>query len=267
MTITRRVSTQIDADQRLANSVRRRHTKHMVPVSFPPDSAAFGFAGEELVLTKSNALYWPRERALLVADLHLEKGSWYAQHGALLPPYDSRETLERLADAVKATGARRVITLGDNFHDDAGTSRLDQYAAGMLESLIRALDWVWITGNHDEEMPRSFGAQVIEEMEVGGVLLRHEAKAGETRPELSGHYHPKMRLRVRNRHIARPCGVLSRAENGGDRMILPAFGAYTGGMDAGAPEIIKALSPAYEVDAVLPAKGKLVTFPLYRRAA
>ena len=207
------------------------------------------------------------EGALLVADLHLEKGSWYAQTGQMLPPYDSRETLERLADAVKATGARRVITLGDNFHDDAGTHRLDPYAAGMLESLTRALDWVWITGNHDEQMPRAFGAGIVNEMELNGIVLRHEAKCGETRPELSGHYHPKMRVRIRDRHIARPCGVVSRAEGRGDRMIAPAFGAYTGGMDAGAPEILEALQPAQQIDAVLPAKGKLVTFPLYRAAA
>ncbi|MEM7666327.1 MAG: ligase-associated DNA damage response endonuclease PdeM [Pseudomonadota bacterium] len=235
----------------------------MVPVSFAP----LEFAGEELVLLKNNALYWPRERALLVADLHLEKGSWYAQTGQMLPPYDSRETLERVADSVKATGARRVITLGDNFHDDAGTNRLDPYAAGMLDVLTRALDWVWITGNHDEQMGRSFGATLTEEIELNGIVLRHEAKRGETRPELSGHYHPKMRLKIRNRHIARPCGVMSRAAGRGDRMIAPAFGAYTGGMDAGAPEILKALQPAEKIDAVLSAKGKLVSFPLYRQAA
>ena len=256
------------ADCALAKDAFARQMCRMVPVSFP---AGFGapmeFAGHELVLLKTNALYWPAERALLVADLHLEKGSWYAQHGQMLPPYDSRETLERVADAVKITGARRVITLGDNFHDDAGTHRLDPYAAGMLESLTRALDWVWITGNHDEAMPRSFGAQLCAEMELGGVILRHEAKRGETQPELSGHYHPKMRLKVRDRHIARPCGVVSRAAGRGDRMIAPAFGAYTGGMDAGSPEIIKALQPASRIDAVLPAKGKLVTFPLYRTAA
>ena len=216
---------------------------------------------------KSNAVYWPRERALLVADLHLEKGSWYAKHGQMLPPYDSRETLERVADAVKATGARRVFTLGDNFHDDAGTHRLDPYAAGMLESLTRALEWVWITGNHDEQMHRAFGATLVEELEVNGIALRHEAKRGETRPELSGHYHPKMRVRVQGRHIARPCGVVSRAKDRGDRMILPAFGAYTGGMDAGSPEIIEALQPASRIDAVLSAKHKLVSFPLYREAA
>lgn len=240
----------------------------MVLASFSSNAgAALSFAGEEFALLKSNALYWPREGALLVADLHLEKGSWYARTGQMLPPYDSRETLERIADAVKATGARRVITLGDNFHDEAGTHRLDPYAAGMLESLTRALDWVWITGNHDETMPRAFGAAVESEMVINGITLRHEAKPGETGTELSGHYHPKMRLRVRNRHIARPCGVISRSDTTGDRLIAPAFGAYTGGMDASSPEILQALSPAQSIDAVLPAKGKLVTFPLYRATA
>lgn len=234
----------------------------MVRVSFAP----LDFAGEELVLTSGNALYWPRERALLVADLHLEKGSWYAKQGQMLPPYDSRETLERVADAIKATDARRVITLGDNFHDDAGTSRLDPYASGMLESLTRALDWVWITGNHDENMDRAFGATLMEELQLNGIVLRHAAKRGETKPELSGHYHPKMRVTVRHRRIARPCAVVSCGQES-DRMILPAFGAYTGGMDASAPEILKALSPAREIDAVLPAKGRLVRFPLWREAA
>lgn len=230
----------------------------MVPVSF---------AHQEMLLVDGRALYWPRERALLVADLHLEKASWYAGHGQMLPPYDSRETLERLADAVKQTGARRVITLGDNFHDGKGTSRLDPFAAGMLEGLTRALDWVWITGNHDEHMHRSFGGELADELEISGIVLRHIAIAGEIRPELSGHFHPKVRVKVRDRHISRVCGVLSRNANSGDRMILPAFGALTGGMDAGAPEIRAALSPASSIDAVLAAKGRLVQLPLWREAA
>ena len=230
----------------------------MVPVSF---------AHQEMLLVESSALYWPREQALLVADLHLEKASWYAGHGQMLPPYDSRETLERLADAVKQTGARRVITLGDNFHDGEGTSRLDPFAAGMLEGLTRALDWVWITGNHDEHMHRSFGGELADELEISGIVLRHIAKAGENRPELSGHFHPKVRVKVRDRHISRVCGVLSRNANSGDRMILPAFGALTGGMDAGAPEIRAALSPASSIDAVLAAKGRLVQLPLWRETA
>ena len=235
----------------------------MVPVSFAP----MEFAGEEFLLCKNNALYWPRERALLVADLHLEKGSYFARHGTLLPPYDSRETLERIADAVKATGARRVITLGDNFHDGAGAARLDDYARGMLTSLTRALDWVWITGNHDDEQHEAFGAALFAELELGGIMLRHEARGGEERAEISGHYHPKMRVRVKNRHIARPCAVIARHSGGAERMIAPAFGAYTGGMDAGAPEILKALSPARRIDAALAAGSKVARFPLWRKAA
>lgn len=230
----------------------------MVPLSF---------AHEEMRLVDGRALYWPREGALLLADLHLEKASFYAARGQMLPPYDSRETLERVADCVKQTGARRVIALGDNFHDTDGTSRLEPYAAGMLEGLTRALDWVWITGNHDEEMHRNFGGTVLSELELGGVMLRHIAQKGETQPELSGHFHPKLRVNIRNRHIARPCGVLSRNAAGSDRMILPAFGALTGGMDAAAPEILAALQPASRIDALLPARGKLAQFPLWREAA
>jgi uncharacterized protein len=239
----------------------------MVPAMFAP----FPFAGHELLLGAGRALYWPAERALLVADLHLEKASWFAQRGQMLPPYDSRDTLERLADAVRITGARRVITLGDNFHDDAGALRLDAHCTGMLEALTRALDWVWITGNHDEELPRGFGGTILPELEVGGITLRHEARAGETAPEMSGHYHPKMRMTVRNRHIARPCAVLARGGagnvSGGDRMILPAFGTLTGGMDAGAPEILAALQPAGQIEALMPARGRIARFPLWQAAA
>ena len=231
---------------------------HMVPVSF---------ASEEMFLTKGRALYWPREKALLVADLHLEKGSYFAQHGQMLPPYDSRETLERVADSVKETGARRVITLGDNFHDDDGTVRLEPYAAGMLEALTRSLDWVWITGNHDENMHRSFGGEITQELEIAGIVLRHIAKAGETRAELSGHFHPKIRMRVRQRHIARPCAVMARSAHSGDRMILPAFGAFTGGMDAGDPAILDALQPAQSIEAMVHAGKKIARFPVWHEAA
>jgi DNA ligase-associated metallophosphoesterase len=229
--------------------------------------APFALAGHELALGQGRALYWPTERALLVADLHLEKASWLAQRGQMLPPYDSRDTLERLADAVRITDARRVITLGDNFHDDAGALRLDAHCTGMLEALTRALDWVWITGNHDEELPRGFGGTIVPELEVGGITLRHEARAGETAPELSGHYHPKMRMTVRNRHIARPCAVLGRSNSGAERMILPAFGTLTGGLDAGAPEILGALQPARQIEALMPARGQIARFPLWQAAA
>ena len=234
----------------------------MVPLSF---------AGEEWLLTEGRALFWPREQALLVADLHLEKGSFFARFGQMVPPYDSRETLERVALEIRRTGARRVITLGDNFHDSDGASRLEPHACGMLEALTKAVDWIWITGNHDAAMEANCGGSLVEELDIGGVILRHRAKAGETRPELSGHYHPRLQLTVRQRRIRRPCAVVSANENAdgsrSGRMILPAFGAYTGGMDAGDPAILKALQPATRIDAVVPAAGKLARFPLWSRAA
>jgi len=235
----------------------------MVHAMFAP----FPFAGHELALGTGRALYWPAERALLVADLHLEKASWFAARGQMLPPYDSRDTLERLADAVKQTGARRVITLGDNFHDDAGALRLDAHCTGMLEALTRSLDWVWITGNHDEALPKGFGGTIVPDLEVGGITLRHEARAGETAPEMSGHYHPKLRVNLRNRHIARPCAVVGRGAEGNDRMILPAFGTLTGGLDAAAPEIRAALAPARRIEALMPARGQIARFPLWPAAA
>ncbi|MFL0671725.1 MAG: ligase-associated DNA damage response endonuclease PdeM [Erythrobacter sp.] len=237
----------------------------MVPVSFAP----LPFAGHEMALADGRALYWAAERTLLVADLHLEKGSWHASRGAMLPPYDSRATLERLAHIVKACGARRVITLGDNFHDDAGLLRLDPFARGMLEGLTGALDFVWITGNHDEHMAHGFGGAVMPELALGGIVLRHEARPGETAHELSGHFHPKLRIRVRSRHIVRPCAVLGRRAAGGgpERMILPAFGAFTGGMDAAAPEIRAALQPSDILESLVPAKGQIARFALAACAA
>ena len=239
----------------------------MVPVSF-----TFAFCGDEFRLVPqaggARALFWPRENALLVADLHLEKASFFAKHNQFLPPYDSRETLERVAEAVRMTGARRVYTLGDNFHDSDGSQRLEPHAAGMLAALTRATDWVWITGNHDPAMEAKSGGTIAEELVVGGMVLRHMAKRGETRPELSGHYHPRVQVKVRERHIRRPCAVVAHnADASCGRMILPAFGALTGGMNAGDPAIIKALQPAAAVDALVPAGKRLARFPLWRDAA
>ncbi|HEX2795316.1 MAG TPA: ligase-associated DNA damage response endonuclease PdeM [Croceicoccus sp.] len=237
----------------------------MVPVSFAP----FPFAGHDWHMVDGRALYWPRERALLVADLHLEKASWYAKTGQPLPPYDSRETLERVAAAIRATGARRVFTLGDNFHDGEGPERLEPHARGMLDALTRAVDWVWVTGNHDEKhgpehhaTRRAPGGSQVEEIEVGGMLLRHRTVPGETRPELSGHFHPRLQVSIRGRRIVRPCVVAADA-----KMILPAFGALTAGMDAADPVIRAALRPALQADAIVPAAGKLLRFPLWSAAA
>ena len=233
----------------------------MVPVSFTPfavhdDEFALGTGAETAC-----ALYWPAERALLVADLHLEKASHFARGGQMLPPYDSRETLERLALAMRHSGARRVICLGDNFHDGDGPARLESHAASMLNALTRAADWVWITGNHDEKGAIAPGTY-LPELTVRGVHLRHEARGGETRTEISGHFHPRLRVIQRGRAISRACAVVSET-----RLILPAFGALTGGMDAASPAIRAALTPARQGDALVAAAGRIARFPLWRDMA
>lgn len=233
----------------------------MVPLSFP---TAFPFGGEEFVLVQGRALYWPREQALLVADLHLEKASYYARHGQMLPPYDSRETLGRLAAAIRETGARRVFTLGDNFHDNGGPERLEPHAAGMLDALVRAVEWVWITGNHDSRLEQSTGGTVAQELEISGLILRHQAMTEEKRPELSGHFHPTFRLSMRGRNIRRPCAVIGSSRSSGGRVILPAYGALTGGMNAADPAIVDAMQPASTIHALLPAGGQLLRFPLWQ---
>jgi len=231
----------------------------------------FSFSGEEMLLTSSRAVYWPRERALLVADLHLEKASFFAQFGQMLPPYDSRETLERLALAIRETDARRVIALGDNFHDDRGADRLETHAAGMLAALTRATDWVWITGNHDARLDTrsvdAIGGTLLPELEIGGLKLRHQARTGEAAGEISGHYHPKLTVRLKGRRIVRPCAVLAEQSSGPQRLILPAFGALTGGMNAADPAIVSALQPADSIDALVSTTGKLARFPLWKAAA
>ena len=135
------------------------------------------------------------------------------------------------------------------------------------EALTRATDWVWITGNHDAAMAACAGGTPADELEISGVVLRHRALPGERRPELSGHFHPKVQLRLRDRPVRRACAVVSRGGDGGERMILPAFGAFTGGMDAADPAIRAALQPARAIDAVVHARGKLVSLALWREAA
>jgi DNA ligase-associated metallophosphoesterase len=224
----------------------------------------FSFYDEELRLDAGRALFWPRMEALLVADLHLEKASFFAGHGQMLPPYDSRETLARIADAVRRTGARRVYVLGDSFHDAGGPDRLEPQARGMLAALTRALDWTWISGNHDAGTDM---AGAVEEVRLGGIVLRHCAAPSQSEPEISGHFHPRLAVRARGQRIARPCAVLAERADGPPRLVLPAFGALTGGMDAADPALLGAMQPADRICALVPVQGKLARFPLWRQAA
>jgi uncharacterized protein len=214
------------------------------------------FANAQFVAAGEAALYWPKYGALLVADLHLEKASSYAMGGQFLPPYDSRATLQELADLVLRFGATAVWCLGDNFHDDGGEARLEPEAAALLRRITAQLDWRWIVGNHDPGIAANWGGTRFEEMEVDGIILRHEAEPGETRPEMSGHFHPKLRQVIRGRMVSRRCFV-----RGDSKLILPAFGALTGGLDAEDPAIGKACG-GQQLDALIPVAGRVLSFGL-----
>jgi DNA ligase-associated metallophosphoesterase len=156
----------------------------------------FSFAGETFLATAAGALFWPANKALLVADLHLEKASWFARLGQFLPPYDSQATLAALAVEVERSGASRLYCLGDSFHDRFGCDRLPAGARALLSDLTGRLDWIWILGNHDPGFADHCGGTLVDEIEVSGIILRHEAVRDDPRPEMSGHFHPKLRLHL-----------------------------------------------------------------------
>jgi DNA ligase-associated metallophosphoesterase len=218
----------------------------MVPLSF---------AGHDYFATPEGALHWPAERALLVADLHLEKASWFAAGGQLLPPYDSLATLQALEQEIERTAVKRLYCLGDSFHDRLGCERLPADARQLLASMTARLDWVWIAGNHDAGFVDHVGGRIEEDCEVGRIILRHEAEEGEPRPEMSGHFHPKLRFSLKGRSVSRRCFVASAT-----KLILPAYGAFTGGLDAGHPEIVKKVGPG--ASALVPSTDRLLRFPI-----
>jgi DNA ligase-associated metallophosphoesterase len=215
----------------------------------------FSFSGHEFAALPQGALVWPARAALLVADLHLEKASWFARLGQMLPPYDSIATLADLTAIVASTGAREIWCLGDSFHDRQGCDRLPARARDLLTTLTAATDWTWIVGNHDPGFADHCGGRIVEEALVDGLVLRHEAEPGEARPELSGHFHPKLRISQRGRNVSRRCFVATER-----KLILPAFGSLTGGLDATHPEIVRAVGRPAE--ALVPLADRLLRFPL-----
>ncbi len=195
---------------------------------------AIQFHGHEMVLTPSGVLIWPAHKLAVVSDLHLEKGSYFGLSGQFLPTYDSVETLERLRDALQMSGAETVIFLGDSFHDEKGYHRLSDEARGLFDGLIERFDVIWIVGNHDGAFAPA-GVHVAEDIAYDSVIFRHEAQAdfdSNGLAEISGHFHPKASLSIRGKRVRKACFI-----EDGQRMIMPAFGAYTGGMNVASPEI------------------------------
>lgn len=181
-------------------------------------------AGATFVADLSGALYWEDERLLVVSDLHLEKGSSFAMRGVLLPPFDTVATLGRLGAVITRYQPRAVIALGDSFHDRDAHGRLSAESRDILAALRAGRDWIWIAGNHDPDLPSDLGGSVAAEVSIGAVAFRHEPTGAHG--EIAGHLHPKARVSRRGRSVERRCFAAD-----GDRLVMPAFGAYAGGLN------------------------------------
>jgi DNA ligase-associated metallophosphoesterase len=156
---------------------------------------------------------------------------------------------------VERSKAQRLYCLGDSFHDAFGCDRLPASARELLSELTARLDWTWIVGNHDPGFADHCGGRIVDEVELGGIILRHEAQPREPKPEISGHFHPKLRLHLKGRRVSRRCFVSSAS-----KIIMPAFGSLTGGLDAHHPEILRSVGS--DAAALVPVSDRLLRFPL-----
>lgn len=197
-----------------------------------------GLGDVRFLADPSGALIAPERSLAVVADLHFEKGSSFARHGQLLPPYDTGATLARLEAVLAHYRPRRVISLGDAFHDRAGSARLADRDRRRLRGLTRAHDWLWLQGNHDPAAPEDLGGRAEVAVDVAGIVFRHQPRGAPEAAEVAGHLHPVARLHWRSRKVARPCFIADQR-----RLLLPAFGAYTGGLDVAAPAVQALFQP------------------------
>jgi uncharacterized protein len=196
-------------------------TEMMVVTVAPPSTLEI--AGVCMLADLSGALFWQEQRLLVVSDLHLEKGSSFAMRGVLLPPYDTVATLGRLAAVIARHDPRLVIALGDSFHDRRAHERLSDDDRDALSAMQARRDWIWISGNHDPALPPDLGGVVASEVAIGPIAFRHEPTGAPG--EIAGHLHPKARVATRGRSMERRCFA-----SDGERAVMPAFGAYTGGL-------------------------------------
>jgi DNA ligase-associated metallophosphoesterase len=195
---------------------------------------------ELLLLDCAGAAFWAAERTLILADIHFEKGSSLARNGALLPPYDTRTTLRRLAALMDAYAPARVIALGDSFHDGEAADRLDNEERAMLARQVARTDWIWIEGNHDPHPPQWLGGSVTRELAIGGLVFRHEPSVVGQPGEIAGHLHPCATVTRHGRSLRRRCFAADA-----ERLVMPAFGAYAGGLDVGDPAIAELFAGAF----------------------
>jgi uncharacterized protein len=218
-----------------------------------PPQHPFELGAAQLVPDHSGALWWPDQETLVVADLHLEKGSHYAERSAqFLPPYDTAATLDALERVLQQRRPARVIALGDSVHDTRAVDRIDVAQAQRVAALTGAVEWIWVAGNHDPAPPDAWGGRVEQEITIGPLTFRHEAQPGALR-EISGHYHPKARVPARGSYVSGRCFAFDRK-----RAVLPAFGAYAGGLNVLDPAIARLFEPDFAV--VVIGRGRLFRF-------
>ena len=207
-----------------------------------------------LVADCAGILYWPEERMLVVSDLHFEKGSSFAaRRRMLLPPYDTKETLHNLAQLIARYAPRTVVALGDSFHDGDGPARLMDHDRATLAESQRGRQWIWISGNHDPDPTDEVGGTFAHTLGVGPLTFRHIPEGGDG--EIAGHLHPSARVSVRGRTIARRCFAADAAH-----MVMPAFGAYTGGLSI-RDRAFAAVFGARDFTAHVLGQRRIYTFP------
>lgn len=210
---------------------------------------AFEVEGERISLRPCGALWWAAGDVLAVSDLHLEKSSAYAARGQMLPPYDTRATLRRLAALIEELEPTTVISLGDSFHDRHARLRMAPEDAATIRTMTDACDWVWIEGNHDPKPPADLGGRTADELRLGPLVFRHQPSPEVARGEIAGHLHPCARVAGRGRSVRSRCFV-----SDGERMVMPAYGALTGGLNI-LDETFAALFPSGMIAGVLGRDG------------
>jgi uncharacterized protein len=220
-------------------------------------AAPIHLAGERLMLDPAGVLFWPATGLLAVSDLHLEKGSSYARRGQLLPPWDTHATLDRLALSLRRWQPRLVVALGDSFHDAGGAARLPSGELARLKVMTAAHRFIWVAGNHDPAPPQDVGGEWVEAFTTTTLVFRHQAKTTAMPGEICGHHHPKAAIPARGGSVSRPCFVADAR-----RLMMPAFGAYTGGLDVTDPAIARLFPRGGRI--FLLGKERLFSFTLGR---
>ncbi|ATU95752.1 ligase-associated DNA damage response endonuclease PdeM [Phyllobacterium zundukense] len=221
-------------------------------------TAEMVIAGQRAVCDPSGALYLESDRILVVSDLHFEKGSSFARRGMMLPPYDTATTLAALAKVIARYNPVCVISLGDSFHDGDAAARLPALYAAELAVLMAGREWIWITGNHDPEHPANLPGETFTELALGNLVFRHEPSKMPCPGEIAGHLHPAAKVVRRGQAVQRRCFASDQS-----RMIMPAFGAYTGGLNI-LGRAFHGLFDAHAITAYM--LGHARVYPMIRKA-